>query len=458
MVKYSSDNKSSSRNLSVVFGPIFFRNKNQDELKTHKKSVQILVQILIENYYDCFGVEKPQVEPAGPLTSRKQNSSTQVSSPTPEKTSVNPSNKKFINLPKESSSEEEEEEEEEEEVKKKPKKQAMKKKETSSEEETESSEEEVKKKPVKKQAMKKKETSSEESEESTEESESEEEDKKKKPKIEGDANSVSQWQEFIDQWKKKYQKESQERKKDKEKYVLEIEKLKLKQHELMDEIEKLKEDLKESSKDAQYGNKKFLSEAKKDYEFLEQEFKEYKQRMELEMHQLKKQHLTELKDIGGGSVNSDQNTSGETKPVEDKFKTPRKGPSRVCFSCKEGINKGSSFMESSDFFYHDDCFSCRECKKIIEGPFLNQEGSLICKPCSTIIKKESVPVETAPDAGPVCGSCGLEIGSGSKLLAIGKPYHKQCFRCQLCTSEFENKKFFNLNGVPVCKDCKKKNK
>jgi hypothetical protein len=442
MVKYSSDNKSSSRNLSVVFGPIFFRNKNQDELKTHKKSVQILVQLLIENYYDCFGVEKPQVEPAGPLTSRKNSQS----SPAPEKIP----NKKFINLPKESSSEEEEEEEE---VKKKPVKKS-KKKETSSEEETESSEEEVKKKPVKKQS-KKKETSSEESteEESTEESESEEEEKKK-PKIEGDANSVSQWQEFIDQWKKKYQKESQERKKDKEKYVLEIEKLKLKQHELMDEIEKLKEDLKESSKDAQYGNKKFLSEAKKDYEILEQEFKEYKQRTELEMHQLKKQHLTELKDIGV-SVES----SVETKPVEEKFKTPRKGPSRVCFSCKEGINKGSSFMESSDFFYHDDCFSCRECKKIIEGPFLNQEGSLICKPCSAIVKKEPVPtsVET-PETGPVCGSCGLEIGSGSKLLAIGKPYHKQCFRCQLCTSEFENKKFFNLNGVPVCKDCKKKNK
>jgi len=55
-----------------------------------------------------------------------------------------------------------------------------------------------------------------------------------------------------------------------------------------------------------------------------------------------------------------------------------------------------------------------------------------------------------------CASCGKEIESGNKLMAIGKAYHKECFHCQKCGAEFQDRKFFNLDGTPVCKACKKK--
>lgn len=51
-----------------------------------------------------------------------------------------------------------------------------------------------------------------------------------------------------------------------------------------------------------------------------------------------------------------------------------------------------------------------------------------------------------------------EIRPGNKLTALRKHYHKQCFKCQQCGAEFEKRRFYDLNGIPVCKPCKQEAK
>jgi len=148
----------------------------------------------------------------------------------------------------------------------------------------------------------------------------------------------------------------------------------------------------------------------------------------------------------------------ESEPIPEDKKFQSKIPVRKCFRCEKGI-KTDDFMESGEYLYHEECFICYKCDKLIDGPFKNTEGVLICKPCTIIKppqKQESPKIQTLPNLQPtqpkgfICGGCNEEILPGRvKLKAIEKYYHSECFKCQKCQNEFENKKFFNLDGVPV---------
>lgn len=70
----------------------------------------------------------------------------------------------------------------------------------------------------------------------------------------------------------------------------------------------------------------------------------------------------------------------------------------------------------------------------------------------------SIPTPKISVADPkkvVCSTCDDIIEPGDKIAAMGKIYHKGCFRCQKCGSEFENMKFYALDNLPVCATCKR---
>jgi hypothetical protein len=164
---------------------------------------------------------------------------------------------------------------------------------------------------------------------------------------------------------------------------------------------------------------------------------------------LKKKHLEEMKK--------------RLDVVVDDTLKPEPKVVRKCFACTKVIPT-EDFMESGSWLYHEECFKCSKCTQLIDGPFKNVDGILTCKPC---LEKKDTPVvtpiaTTQPNNTQVpgkiiCGACNIEIMPGAaKLKAIEKYYHSACFKCQKCHNDFPDKKFFNLDGAPVCKSCKAK--
>ena len=124
-------------------------------------------------------------------------------------------------------------------------------------------------------------------------------------------------------------------------------------------------------------------------------------------------------------------------------------------------------METSDSYWHKYCFVCTNCSKEITGPFANVAGKFWCASCiqnknknvkyqtkdETTDKKPKTPAPGDLD----CAACKEKIVNKIDMVkALGKVYHKQCFLCQKCGNEFENMKFYDLMGDPVCANCKRK--
>ncbi|KAG2373092.1 hypothetical protein C9374_012824 [Naegleria lovaniensis] len=139
-----------------------------------------------------------------------------------------------------------------------------------------------------------------------------------------------------------------------------------------------------------------------------------------------------------------------------------------CAACKKKIT--GEYMETSDGYYHKPCFSCCNCSKEITGPFATVAGKFWCATCiqnknkhvkyqtkdENAEKKPTKP--TAAASGELeCSACKEKILNKADMVkALGKCFHKQCFLCQRCGNEFENMKFYDLMGDPVCANCKRK--
>jgi len=61
-VKHTEENGANSRNLSLVFGKILFKHEKSKEKTEFKDRVMDLAQVLIDNYYEIFNVERPKEE------------------------------------------------------------------------------------------------------------------------------------------------------------------------------------------------------------------------------------------------------------------------------------------------------------------------------------------------------------------------------------------------------------
>lgn len=383
-VRHTAENGANSKNLSLVFGKILFRHEKGLEKTEHHDKVMSLTQLLIDNYYEVFGVEKPTEESQKPVE-KKEDVPVQQTQEKPVEEKQPDTGRKMVS-----------------------------------------------------------------------------------------DDLTSHFQIVIDQWKDKYQKEVLDRKKEKEYLMLDIQNL-------QKQVDDLKEELRRTEFNDQgimVGNEK--SWIKKEKEYLEEierrdkEFQEYKEKMDLEIIELKRKLLLEKKkddvvidpSLKRGDSFSRFSTQPKPQVEEPKIEKPKqevipKEDEKKCFKCNKGI-KDDEFMESGQYLYHDDCFTCSKCGEIIDGPFKNTEGILTCKPCTE--PKKEVPKVTQPEVKPqpssgkpCCGACGEEILPGRvKLKAIDKLYHSECFKCQKCHNDFVDKKFFNLDGVPVCKDCKTK--
>ncbi|EFC43211.1 rho GTPase activating protein [Naegleria gruberi] len=170
------------------------------------------------------------------------------------------------------------------------------------------------------------------------------------------------------------------------------------------------------------------------------------------------------------SINKTAPSSSVFLPTNNKKKDSSSsdddtGITKRCGACKKKIT--GEFMETSDSYFHKHCFTCSNCIKEINGPFANVSGKFWCATCiqnknkhvkyQTKEDPEKKPKPAAASTDMECAACKEKIINKADMVkALSKTYHKQCFVCQKCGNEFENMKFYDLLGDPVCATCKRK--
>jgi hypothetical protein len=166
-------------------------------------------------------------------------------------------------------------------------------------------------------------------------------------------------------------------------------------------------------------------------------------------------------------LNRSQSVSGQPVAPPQKpivVEEENNAPKHICAKCTKEIVE--EWVEANGNEYHKNCFACSNCQTPIAGPYANRNGNFWCKGCLEDQARQGKsrivnPMEQNKQAvldGLACAACynPIEKGSTDKLKALGKTYHKKCFNCRKCGSDFANMKFFNLESEPVCASCKKK--
>eukprot|EP01089_Gocevia_fonbrunei_P011780 TRINITY_DN2592_c0_g1_i2.p1 TRINITY_DN2592_c0_g1~~TRINITY_DN2592_c0_g1_i2.p1 ORF type:complete len:140 (+),score=13.22 TRINITY_DN2592_c0_g1_i2:119-538(+) len=54
-----------------------------------------------------------------------------------------------------------------------------------------------------------------------------------------------------------------------------------------------------------------------------------------------------------------------------------------------------------------------------------------------------------------CQKCGVEIKSGTYLVAMDRIFHERCFNCIQCNRNLDDSPFVNENGRSMCVECHK---
>ncbi|XP_041076977.1 four and a half LIM domains protein 1-like isoform X1 [Polyodon spathula] len=120
---------------------------------------------------------------------------------------------------------------------------------------------------------------------------------------------------------------------------------------------------------------------------------------------------------------------------------------KICVHCKKAITSGG--VSYQDQPWHSQCFVCNTCKKPLAGqPFTAHEDNLYCVDCykTTVAKK--------------CSGCENPItgfGKGTNVVNYeGQSWHEYCFTCKKCSLSLANKRFVMHSEAIYCPDCAKK--
>ena len=110
-----------------------------------------------------------------------------------------------------------------------------------------------------------------------------------------------------------------------------------------------------------------------------------------------------------------------------------------CFKCDEIIKKW--YVNALDNRWHEKCYSCKLCGVgFPDGKFFSKDGFPYCSK------------DYAKSNGQICAACGE--GAPSAIEALGKLWHRECFKCPQCNKGFDGG-FFNHNGRPYHDACLK---
>jgi hypothetical protein len=110
-----------------------------------------------------------------------------------------------------------------------------------------------------------------------------------------------------------------------------------------------------------------------------------------------------------------------------------------CGGCGNALS--GSAVKALDRTWHRECFSCTKCKKsLLQGGFVEDDNkNPLCGDCFDEQFSKS------------CAQCGQKI-NGTFVNVEGRDYHKGCFVCHKCGSEFTGGYYMQDNHA-MCKNC-----
>ncbi len=113
-----------------------------------------------------------------------------------------------------------------------------------------------------------------------------------------------------------------------------------------------------------------------------------------------------------------------------------------CQGCKLAISSTVSCLSHKNRYWHSECFKCIVCNTwLANGEFHEMDDNLMCNPC--FINKVSKK----------CDVCQLAITSKGVQFGL-KTYHSSCFSCIQCNKKFTSEeKVKEKDGQPLCLDC-----
>lgn len=126
--------------------------------------------------------------------------------------------------------------------------------------------------------------------------------------------------------------------------------------------------------------------------------------------------------------------------LEDAIPDESAGPA-ICPACQKTVE--GTPINAFDKKWHQACFTCRDCKKIITGfIYADFNGQPVCHVCA----KNS------------CQECKEPLENGKPLTDAMKTgrWHKECFKCRDCRKVITSYMFQDVEGVPLCIACAKK--
>eukprot|EP00026_Physarum_polycephalum_P004541 Phypoly_transcript_04562.p1 GENE.Phypoly_transcript_04562~~Phypoly_transcript_04562.p1 ORF type:complete len:664 (-),score=181.18 Phypoly_transcript_04562:64-2055(-) len=139
----------------------------------------------------------------------------------------------------------------------------------------------------------------------------------------------------------------------------------------------------------------------------------------------------------------------------------------ICAKCANYI-QGEHVMALNKFWCLDH-FSCKECNRPLHGVFSEEDGFAYCSDCMSN-KYRCVTCGRGVTTGQFyqtehgrrhvecmplipCDMCHNPIHPGtSKMKALDKVYHPECFRCVSCDRQIRAE-FTNRSGKPLCMQC-----
>ncbi|CAG7817040.1 unnamed protein product [Allacma fusca] len=114
--------------------------------------------------------------------------------------------------------------------------------------------------------------------------------------------------------------------------------------------------------------------------------------------------------------------------------------SHKCHACKQPITDGNP-VHAMGKTWHADHFSCSDCgKNLSPNNFYERDGRLYCE--DDFHRRFS----------PKCASCHGPIKDNRAVVAMGKNWHPEHFRCTACNKQLAENAFYEHDGKPYCVD------
>ncbi|KAJ3450569.1 lim domain family [Anaeramoeba flamelloides] len=119
-----------------------------------------------------------------------------------------------------------------------------------------------------------------------------------------------------------------------------------------------------------------------------------------------------------------------------------------CRKCFKPITGDIMNVDGKD--YHEYCFKCTKCQKMLKNQEFFKEGSLYY--CARCLNSKQQVTSINTRNLPKCKKCFKPI-TGDIMSVDGYDYHEHCFKCEKCSTKLKSKEFFDHNGSYYCKRC-----